>query len=1230
MTITIQRSMASGEVSPYLYARVDQVKYQTGLYTCRNMQVLRHGGAQSRPATTFVGEVKSSAAGPVRTVKFVFNASQTYHLEFGNLYIRFVQNGQQVVEAIVPITGISKANPAVVTAPAHGYSNGQEVFLTGVVGMTQMNGRNLIVQNVTTNTFTVQNKDGSNLDSTAFTTYVSGGTVARIYELASPYAQADVPLLEYAQSGDQIVITHASYPPQVLSRVGNTSWTIAAITFAPVQGAPTSPTVTSSGAGGDKYAITAVSAATGEESLPVTVQSTAIATSGAPLTVGWTAPTGAVPAVYNIYKNSNGVFGFIGSSGMDGVTVSFKDVGITANTLDTPPSVTNPFVGTATWAATGAMAGARARHFSFTLQNGKVFVGAGVSNVGTDSEIATCELYDPSTALWSPANSMALGRKNFGAVLLNNGKVLVTGGAYVGVGNGTASCELYDPVAGTWSSTGSMSVARVDHTLTVMANGNVIAIGGDGNGATSNTCEIYNVLAGTWSATGSMTTARNNHTATLLNTGNVLVAAGENSVGAMITSCEVYNAIAGTWSVVGSLATARLWHTATLLPNGTVIVIGGSTDFTNSTTVCEIFDPVAQTWSATGSLSTGRFDHTATLFSNGQILVSGGYTSGTTATSTTELYSELSAIFTSGGAMPAGRSLCAASILPSGAVVVSGGAPSGVSPTSLKTVGLYTPGQGNYPATTAIYQQRLVFGNTNNNPQQAQGSRTGNFYNFTTSTPIQDDDAVTFSLAGTQVQPIKHMADLGQLIIFTAAGEFSIIGDANGALTPSAVNARQHSYCGSNQLRPLIVGSNAIFVQARGGVVRDLAFDWQVNGYRGNDLTLFSTHLFDGHQIVDWDYAQIPNYTVWAAREDGVLLGLTYIHEQQIFGWHRHDLQDGFVENVLSIPEGQIDAVYLVVRRVINGRTVRYIERMSNRFIAAPVAGQFPLPIASFVGADASLSYNGWNTTAITMTLSSAGTWLYTDTLTLTASGAYFTASMVGSQIFLVGADGQITRCTIAGYTSATVVSVTADKTVPANLRAVAVSQWALAIQTISGLYHLIGEKLSVLGDGLVVASPNNSKVTFTVTVSALGVAVLDRPYAVINAGKPMTCDLETLDLDVEQGETLADKAKLIGQVNVYVAQTRGIFAGAREPGSDFDGATDPLDALSEFKIRGIAGESYNDPVGLFSGLAEIDVEPSFTRNGHVFIRQVDPLPLTVLAIAPAGFITTKGAEQNG
>jgi hypothetical protein len=190
-------------------------------------------------------------------------------------------------------------------------------------------------------------------------------------------------------------------------------------------------------------------------------------------------------------------------------------------------------------------------------------------------------------------------------------------------------------------------------------------------------------------------------------------------------------------------------------------------------------------------------------------------------------------------------------------------------------------------------------------------------------------------------------------------------------------------------LKPIELDDSAIYVQARGTKVRDFK-PVSADAYEGTDLTIFAAHLFDGYTLVDWDYAQNPHSIVWAVRSDGTLLGLTYIRDQAVWGWHRHDT-DGVFENVCVVPEGNEDAVYFVVRRTINGVTKRYIERMasgSSRRSRTPTF--WTLQCRSTAGTRVRRRW----------LISGGVNWNDQETLTLTASVAFFAAGDVGNSIF--------------------------------------------------------------------------------------------------------------------------------------------------------------------------------------------------------------------------------------
>ena len=203
-------SFVSGEFSAKLDGRTDFEKYSSGCKTLENMLVHPQGAATRRVGTQFISEVKDSSA-KTRLIPIEYSTTQTYMLEFGNLYIRFFKDKGQITEGNKTITGITAANPAVVTSSSHGYSNGDFVIITGVVGMTEVNGKTFKVADKTTNTIELQDVDGNDINSSGYTAYSSGGVANKIYQITTSYTTAQLFDLKFAQSADVLYITHSSH-----------------------------------------------------------------------------------------------------------------------------------------------------------------------------------------------------------------------------------------------------------------------------------------------------------------------------------------------------------------------------------------------------------------------------------------------------------------------------------------------------------------------------------------------------------------------------------------------------------------------------------------------------------------------------------------------------------------------------------------------------------------------------------------------------------------------------------------------------------------------------------------------------------------------------------------------------------------------------------------------------------------------------------------------------------
>lgn len=231
-----------------------------------------------------------------------------------------------------------------------------------------------------------------------------------------------------------------------------------------------------------------------------------------------------------------------------------------------------------------------------------------------------------------------------------------------------------------------------------------------------------------------------------------------------------------------------------------------------------------------------------------------------------------------------------------------------------------------FPTCAGFFEDRLVFAGSKAEPQTFWASKTGDYYNFGTSIPALDNDAITATLNGGQMNGIKAIIAFGEMILLTAGGEYKVTGNGK-PITGENVLSQAQEYRGISDVLPVTVGSRIVYLQQQGNLIRDLAYSYDVDKYTGDDLNLLAAHLFERHKITSMTYQQTPNSIVWCTREDGVLLGLTYLKEQDVYAWHQHSTAHGKFINVCAISGPQEDELYCVVEREGN----YYVERMVAR-----------------------------------------------------------------------------------------------------------------------------------------------------------------------------------------------------------------------------------------------------------------------------------------------------------
>ncbi|CNF00197.1 TPA: hypothetical protein PXM11_000469 [Yersinia enterocolitica] len=266
--------------------------------------------------------------------------------------------------------------------------------------------------------------------------------------------------------------------------------------------------------------------------------------------------------------------------------------------------------------------------------------------------------------------------------------------------------------------------------------------------------------------------------------------------------------------------------------------------------------------------------------------------------------------------------------------VTNGAVATGVIRTVLSAVQSSSPGawtredavwspEFGYPGAATLYQQRLVLAGSPKYPQTIWMSETGIYLSFELGT--DDDDAISFTVSSDQINPIVHLAQMNTLIALTSTGEFTITGGGESAITPTNISVKNPSPYGCNSIKPVRVGTEIMFVQRANRKLFAVAYDPDsFVAYSANDLSVLSEHItLSG--AVDMAYQQEPDAFIWMTRADGQLAVATIDRAQDVIAWSRQ-VTAGAYESVVTIPASTNDVVYVLVKRVINGQTVRYVE----------------------------------------------------------------------------------------------------------------------------------------------------------------------------------------------------------------------------------------------------------------------------------------------------------------
>ena len=418
-----------------------------------------------------------------------------------------------------------------------------------------------------------------------------------------------------------------------------------------------------------------------------------------------------------------------------------------------------------------------------------------------------------------------------------------------------------------------------------------------------------------------------------------------------------------------------------------------------------------------------------------------------------------------------------------------------------------------YPSCVSFYEQRLVFAGTTEQPQTLWFSKSGDYENFDENYhgTVADDDAITYTIASNQVNAIRFLSATRTLIVGTVGGEFSVSGGGtDDPVTPTNILIKKQSNHGCANIDAIPVGNVTLFLQRAKRKIRELAYNFDVDGYVAPDMTILAEHISETG-INEMSYQQEPNQIIWCVRQDGQLVGLTYQREQQVVAWHQHIFGGAFstgiavCESVATIPTNDKEyQTWVIIKRTINGVTRRYVEYI-NQFDFTETDN------TTFNFLDSQLSYSGSSTT------------------------------------------------------------------------------------TISGLEHLEGQTVSVLANGSTHPDRTVSNGSITLT----------RASTKVKVGLPYTSILQTMRIDAgAQNGTSQAKTKRIYNITVRLYESIGVEVGPN------------LSNMEAIPFRSSAA-LMDTAIPVYTGDKEIEFRGNYESDGFIFVRQTQPLPLTILSLYP-------------
>lgn len=517
---------------------------------------------------------------------------------------------------------------------------------------------------------------------------------------------------------------------------------------------------------------------------------------------------------------------------------------------------------------------------------------------------------------------------------------------------------------------------------------------------------------------------------------------------------------------------------------------------------------------------------------------------------------------------------------------------------------------GDYPGAVELFQQRIWFGRTDDLLRDIYASRSGSLSSFATSTVNTDDDPIVQTIAARSVQEVRYFVPLRDLVVMTSDAEWGFDTGQDGVLTPGSGLVAQ-SWWGSARVKPALVGDSAIFVERSNRSVRDLAFSLQNDGFASSEISIFAKHLFAGRRVVSLCFSENPYQVLFCVMSDGRAVSCTYVRDQQIFAWARHET-NGFMLDCAAVYEDGIDNVYVAVERSLAGDAAtdsryRQVERMRM------VVPQF---LDQGVYLDNSVDFRPGNGSTVTrprivdgeLELHLPDTIANNTIIRLRDTEGTLLESLNGVSLMVDKTDvvsqvgGSANRDWYRVYRHnngdvATRQLFRWEDYLPDKFRSlVTAGNYEVASSSIDGMHHLAyrGSNVAIRGDRSMATSQS---------VDDGGIVALGTAKSVVVFGETYTSEIETLDIDNVQ-DPITGLPLNIGDFQIRFGMAHGFMLGRTRS---------QMRTLTDLSAR----DDFNFQLGALQGVVSEMVRPSWKRQGRMVVRSVDGFPFSILAVIP-------------